>query len=217
MIYTLIVLVLPFSLLAQPGTLDKSFGDNGIVIEKKYPGSIVHIALQKDGKFIAGGVGSFVNGFLLIRYTGDGIIDSSFGKNGSCYYCFSKRRRLLFSSKSVKPITRLWQQGTVNDNGYIHVGLARYNIDGMLDRSFGKKGLVDFSVAPRYSAYIQDMAIQADGRIVVTGYSWSNGDYVPIILRFNSDGNIDEDFGNKGEVLSVFNFPSAFSPGFSLQ
>ena len=72
---TIIIFFFIYSSSGQPGVLDKSFGNNGIVIEKNYPGYSVRIALQKDGNFIAAGNGSNISGFLLIRYSQDGNID----------------------------------------------------------------------------------------------------------------------------------------------
>src|SRR5579885_3245870 len=64
---------------AQPGTLDPSFGNEGIVIGEGYTGLCYASALQSDGKIIAGGDGG---GFLLVRYNTDGSPDSSFGNAG---------------------------------------------------------------------------------------------------------------------------------------
>src|ERR1035437_8953825 len=71
---------------AQPGTLDATFGTNGKVTTAigSADAEIGSIALQSDGKIVAGGSNN--NGanynFALARYKTMGIIDSTFGTNG---------------------------------------------------------------------------------------------------------------------------------------
>jgi len=69
------------------GSLDKSFGDNGLTIYKlKTNAFLKSVVLQKDGKIITAGEAYDVTGttvhFLLERYNNDGTIDSTFGVNG---------------------------------------------------------------------------------------------------------------------------------------
>src|SRR5579885_2384366 len=75
---------------AQTGELDKSFGDQGIVIGNGYTGSSRDILIQKDNKIIAGGEGGYndLGGFLLVRYNNDGTIDNSFGDAGKVVTTF---------------------------------------------------------------------------------------------------------------------------------
>src|SRR4051812_16980944 len=67
------------------GAIDSSFGTNGIVETNISPSwdAVYSIALQSDGRIIAGGaVDDSDRNFVLVRYYGNGEIDSSFGKNG---------------------------------------------------------------------------------------------------------------------------------------
>jgi uncharacterized delta-60 repeat protein len=63
------------------GTIDTSFGTNGIVINNDDNSRSCTLVRQIDGKIIMGGCydGLF---FLTIRYNNDGTKDSSFGTNG---------------------------------------------------------------------------------------------------------------------------------------
>lgn len=63
------------------GTIDTSFGTNGIVINNDDNSRNCTLARQIDGKIIMGGCydGIF---FLTIRYNNDGTKDTSFGTNG---------------------------------------------------------------------------------------------------------------------------------------
>jgi len=73
----------------------------------------------------------------------------------------------------------------VNDYDIV---LARYNIDGSLDTSFGAGGKVIMNVEGS-DDYASSVAIQPDGKIVLFGSS---------LIRFNADGSPDTSFGVNG-------------------
>src|SRR6478735_3116813 len=75
-----------YNLYAQPGSLDKSFGQNGKTLSP-FSFNCNTLALQADGKILAGGSGGAIkNGdgisYLLTRYNSDGTMDYNFGDNG---------------------------------------------------------------------------------------------------------------------------------------
>ena len=90
--------------------------------------------------------------------------------------------------------------------------LARYNADGSLDAGFGSAGLVttDLIVGGIVEEVARAVAIQADGRIVVAGYTGSfgrpgrpTGDRFDFALaRYNANGSLDTRFGTAGKVTS---------------
>ena len=80
--------------------------------------------------------------------------------------------------------------------------LARLNVDGSLDTSFGKGGKVttDFNSGDDIA---RSVVIQSDGKIVVAGYSdlhKNNGDYDFAVARYNTNGTLDSTFGTGGKV-----------------
>jgi len=78
--------------------------------------------------------------------------------------------------------------------------VVRYNVDGSLDTSFDGDGkvLIDGGGDDRGNA----VALQADGKIVVAGMSYSNGATDFVLLRLNADGSPDVGFGTDGIVLT---------------
>jgi uncharacterized delta-60 repeat protein len=74
---------------------------------------------------------------------------------------------------------------------------------GSLDSTFSSDGKL---VVPVGSAddYGKSVAIQADGKILVAGYSATGAGYDFSLLRFNSDGTTDNSFGSSGVVLTDF-------------
>jgi uncharacterized delta-60 repeat protein len=84
--------------------------------------------------------------------------------------------------------------------------LARYDVNGNLDPSFGSGGKVttDFSNS---DDVVSAMAIQSDGKIVVAGAMILNGtaefeDFA--LARYNTDGSLDTSFGSGGKVTTDF-------------
>ena len=78
--------------------------------------------------------------------------------------------------------------------------------DGDLDVTFGKGGIVttDFSGNDDVAAAV---ALQSDGKIVVVGAtrlppSWLASDFA--LVRYNSDGSLDTDFGTAGKTVTDF-------------
>lgn len=77
-----------------------------------------------------------------------------------------------------------------NLSNLFNFALARYLPNGSLDNTFGNNGLVitDFGG----NEFSGDIAIQADGRIVVAGRNK--------LVRYNTNGSLDTSFGINGEV-----------------
>src|SRR5262245_56071983 len=75
------------------------------------------------------------------------------------------------------------------------IAIARYNKDGSLDNSFGGDGKVITSI----SGYdgVRALAIQADGKIVVTGHTGGRA-WDILVARYNSDGSLDPSFDGDG-------------------
>ncbi len=80
------------------------------------------------------------------------------------------------------------------------IALARYNVDGSLDLTFGSAGRVvtDFGGDDTGFAVV----VQSDGRIVVGGASASAGDMDFALVRYSSNGALDPSFGSGGRVLT---------------
>ncbi len=76
--------------------------------------------------------------------------------------------------------------------------LARYLSNGSLDPNFGSGGLVVTHIpGPSGSDTAYDVALQADGRIVVAGLK-SEAQFEMIAIRYQSDGSLDPSFGVNG-------------------
>lgn len=80
--------------------------------------------------------------------------------------------------------------------------VARYNVDGSLDATFGGDGVVFTPIGPgasRDEAFA--VALQPDGRIVVAGDAEEGSTTQAALARFNADGTLDSSFGGDGTVV----------------
>lgn len=171
------------------GTLDPSFGNDGIVRTNFSPGDDVawDVAIQPDGKIVAVGAAGFgQRGFQLARYRRNGALDPTFGHGGTVVteYHGANARSVV-----VQPNGRIVVAG-YNMRG---LALARYRPDGRLDRSFSRNG----RAARVWGIFALAVALQPDGRIVVAG------DYDIFrfgLARFRRNGRLDRTFGGDGVV-----------------
>ncbi len=81
--------------------------------------------------------------------------------------------------------------GVSNEN----FGLVRFRPDGTKDTAFGRNGKVQTDLGGGQDEAF-DVALQADGRIIVVG--WNADDMV--VVRYQSDGRLDRTFGSRGVV-----------------
>lgn len=204
------------------GSLDSSFGFNGLVItdfndESETTSEIASIALQSDGKIVAGGIfndGSN-NVFALARYNSDGSLDTAFGMNGLVITDFNDE----FPGGSLSDIRSIAIQkdgkivagGGFNDGSNNVLALARYNADGSLDKAFGMNGLMITAISDIFAngtnAMIDAIALQKDGKIVATGlfvFTGSTNDDTLGVARYLTNGQLDQSFGTQGLVSTEF-------------
>ncbi len=165
------------------------------------------IAVQPDGKIvITGGFGT-IGGITrnhIARLNADGTLDTGFDPNPNNYVY----------GAAVQPDGKvlLWGKFTaLQPNGAATAtsrsSLARVNADGTLDPDFSP--LVP--VTPVFNQYLNTVAVQADGKILVGGVfaaARSTGAATPIarscLVRFDAAGVVDESFDpNTGEVTNI--------------
>jgi uncharacterized delta-60 repeat protein len=193
-----------------PGTLDSSFGSNGLVSTNLQPGTdtAVTSARQADGRLVvAASTG-------IVRYNANGSIDTTFGDAGRIPVPFAMVvHRILAVTVGGQPKLLLGGSTDECDNCTGSMAVARLNADGSVDTSFGTSGKATANINwgatcsdPVPTAVGRDMAVQSDGKIVVAGYAFNPGfsgcngsleDFAAV--RFNADGkSLDSTFGNAG-------------------
>lgn len=96
------------------------------------------------------------------------------------------------------------------------VYLSVYAQDGSLDNTFGIGGKVttDFGSSTDEG---KSVAIQSDGKIVVAGNSWNGSGDDFSLVRYNSDGSLDNTFGSGGKVTTDFGGALDFGTSIAIQ
>ena len=87
---------------------------------------------------------------------------------------------------------------------YLVVSFIAFSQDGTLDNSFDSDGKVTYAIADSICAAV-DVEVQLDGKIVVGGYQYGQ-DWLMnfVLLRYNSDGSLDNTFGVNGKLITKF-------------
>ena len=220
------------------GSLDATFGAGGWMTTD-FPGSREQanaLALQPDGKLVAGGVAN--NDFALARYNPNGSLDATFDGDGRVTTDFLGDEDVVYEVR-MQPDGKIVAAGTGSmaipsqDIGDHEFALARYNADGSLDTDADADPAVHFDVdgwtrtdfsSPPGGPFQEDrafaMALQPDGKIVAAGVGGTNmfGPGVHLALaRYDPDGSLDASFGQDGKVLTDLYGGRSGAMGIALQ
>jgi len=183
------------------GTLDASFGTNGIAVTTLLNRSWANaIAVQPDGKIVVagatGGTGSETD-LCIVRYTSAGVPDPSFDTDGIIILNINPNEEAY--DLAIQPDGKILVSGTTNPGPGFDFLLLRRNSDGSPDTSFGTTGMVGRDLGGNYE-YGESMCLQSDGKIVITGSTYVTERLVAL-LRFNTDGSPDLTFSWFGATI----------------
>ena len=192
-------------------SLDASFGSGGkvttpvpldITLDFNNP-RIDKVALTPDGKIVVGGVVSrdetgngngYPEDLVLSRYLPNGKIDNSFGKNGiliittnqldndSPLYRFDRPNSIVTQPDGKILLALFTSREKVNDLFRI----ARLNIDGSFDKSFGESGS---GIVTLGQGTANNVALLPNNEILVGG-TIGSGPPVPALVRFSPSGRV---------------------------
>ncbi len=190
------------------GSFDTSFGTNNGYTRTSFNNSLPNpkMALLADGKIIL--TSARFRPFRTVRYTADGLIDTSFGTNGQ------------LDNMGGNAILQQPDDGKIiivqNSLFDFPSWMWRFNYDGTLDSTFGSNGFRlllwndnhDWmELEPDF-----DVALDANGKIVIGGSVLfkttqdHNETNIPTrdfgLLRLNRDGSDDLYFGFRGRVTT---------------
>lgn len=174
------------------GTLDVAFNPGG-----GYNGPLHAIAIQSNGKIIAGGYYTSYGGIgisNISRLNINGDIDNTFnlqikGFNNSVFSIATQSNgKILVGGRFT------------SFNGNTVYNLTRLNTDGSIDSTF--------NIGTGFNSDVKTIAIQSDGKIIVGGgFTSFNETINNYIVRLNSDGTLDNQFiigaGFNSEVNSI--------------
>jgi len=201
------------------GSLDTTFGSGGKVVTAFSGSDIIEgLAIQPDGRIIA--VGSTVitfnqsNDLAVLRYNANGSLDTSFGSGGivtmdffahydgaNCVVIQPDGQILVAGATDSNPTT-------LSSNQNYDFLLLRFNANGSLDTSFGSGGKVITDFSGKNDG-ARDMALQADGRILLGGSAHDGSFRSFALARYNANGSLDTAFGSNGKQFAIFDPPTS--------
>jgi uncharacterized delta-60 repeat protein len=185
------------------GSIDETFATGGIAtipIGSDYArGTFVRdIELVDDGRILVTGNAGRHAG--IVRLNGDGSLDQSFSSDGRAYiphtYGFDaavdrKRRILVAGTRDNRPRGSAGQPAE-------GMSITRLRPKGAIDRSFAGEGVVTPVHGPPGLTEATALALQADRKVVVAGYS--RGDFA--VARITRKGRLDGSFSDNGRVIT---------------
>jgi uncharacterized delta-60 repeat protein len=182
------------------GTVDTRFGAGGKAV-LGLPGADNgnSVAVDDRGRVLVGGY-SAIGGyrFAVARFDENGNPDGTFGSGGFATIPFGSSNVVGYAI-ATQPGGKVLIAGIA---GSTDMAVARLDVDGSLDASFGINGFSIIPIGPRDEA-ARSIAIQSDGKIVLGGYSWNGANYDMAAVRLTPNGALDTSFAGGKVVIPI--------------
>jgi uncharacterized delta-60 repeat protein/uncharacterized repeat protein (TIGR01451 family) len=188
------------------GSVDTGFGSGSIITipfgaacdNPNWWCTVAGIAIDANGKIVIGGQAN--QSFAVARYTSAGQLDPSFNGGGVVVTEFNHTHfwdevKSVFIQPDGKIVAVGNAVGTLGGYFPTLFALARYNVDGTLDNSFGSNGRV--LTDPGQWAFVGSAVWQLDGKIVAVGYGFNSAK----LARYYPNGSLDLTFGDNGVAV----------------
>ncbi len=198
--------------LNENGTLDASFGVNGVVVQKIGPDMnnfedfSYALTLQDDGMILVAGSSRNIDLQyvpVVVRFTENGVLDTTFGTEG-------------VASIPVIEVENDFDCLVVQDDGKIVASghyanellsfallVVRFLPDGTLDDTFGDNGIINYPYQADAEGF--GITLTTDEKILITGFTASASyNYSMMLIKFDQQGNPDPGFGDGGLVIADY-------------
>jgi uncharacterized delta-60 repeat protein len=196
------------------GTLDATFSGDGKVRfgfgagRQDYATDLV---IQSNGKIVVAGDTGDANdnnyNFAIARLNPNGSLDATFSADGRQTANFGSEEYVY--GVALQADGKIVLAGEKNTPTVDSSALARFTTDGSLDATFSGTGKKVFSIVPGANSRASDLSVQADGKIVVMGFT--EGDIS--LTRLNGGGSFDTSLSGDGKLTLDF---GAYELGTSL-
>lgn len=202
------------------GTQDMTFGNSSGVAE--YSANDLYtdrgceaLAVQSDGSILAAGSVTFPppahttgKDFVVVRFSANGVRDTSFGSSGRAAADFSARSDIL-NGMVLTSTGRIVTMGRSSPtSGNTEMAMACFTSTGALDTTFSGDGKTTLAMGTN-TPNGEDLAVLADGKILVAGSNSPNpvatsSDFM--LVKYNADGTLDTTFGAAGTGVVTDDF-----------
>lgn len=185
-------------------------GYRGILVSCNFIGDIMQINYRKHAVTIIVFIFTAITIIPVQAAELPGSLDKSFGAIGKVTtdavltdpYSTDYPLGGMYSSVATQSDRKVVVFGVQNE-------LLRFNVDGHPDSGFGVNGVVDTGTFGAAYGGGADIAIQADGKIVIAGRDGGGSTFR--LERYNSDGTPDTTFGVNGVVQTSINIHNSGS------
>jgi uncharacterized delta-60 repeat protein len=203
------------------GSLDTSFNGSGEVTSNfGNSDNAISVALQTNGKILVGGYYTnqqYNSHFEIARYNANGSIDSSFNGTGVAGTNFGSTEE-IFASLAVQSNGKIIAGGYIyTTNGFDDLALARFNVSGGIDSSFGLYGQVLDSIGNGNYNFLNCLTLESNGQILSGGYTQTSNSILFTLSRFNTNGSLDNSFGTSGNVQGFYPGNAIYYDGMMVQ
>lgn len=192
--------------------LDTTFGTGGATsISLGGENAVLNdMKIQPNGKIVSVGYWEDAGSanrkdFIVIRLNADGTLDTTFNGTGKVTVAFGTNEDIA-NAVAIQNDGKILVAGHSFTGSYRDVAIARINVDGTLDNTFGTNGKVTTDIAGNNDA-ATCIAINGDGKFAVGSYTYGAGSSSIFadfgIAKYNTNGSLDTSFSSDGKHVAV--------------
>lgn len=185
----------------SPGSLDLSYGTQGKI---KYNTGLQELAIyqsaiKNNGSIVLTGKAKLAGGpnenIVVAALKPDGTPDNTFNGTGYRIVDFQMTEN-VGKSLALQPDGKILIAGWVHNGANFDICLIRLNSDGSFDNGFGTSGKIVLNLGSTEFGMAIDYL--SDGKILVTARRYNGVNSDVALLRFLSNGVLDNSFGVNG-------------------
>lgn len=197
--------------LDENGFENEDFGEGGWAVTEQEQNGYVFEGIDIDSKGRCVVVGYYQDEIVVRRYSAKGNPDMTFGVDGVAFieldsdpstHSYAYDVKILDDGKIILCGDK---RAAGEDGMFIWSYMMRLNSNGSIDETFGENGVV-YLWTGEYAEFALSIDVQPNGKYIVGGHDelWSDTPELPryesFVTRVNTDGTIDETFGENGYV-----------------
>lgn len=182
------------------GSRDVTFGWNGIVMTDFFGqrDQALGVVLLPDGKIVAGGYAtraSTGSDLALARYNSNGSLDKTFGVGGLSIADYWGKTDAMYKL-AMQPDGKLVGSGVATrPDGTTDFAVARFNVDGAPDATFGWGGRVATDFFGQSDLGLS-LLLLPDGKLIAGGLAFNpaTNSQDLALAKYNANGSVDTSF-----------------------
>jgi uncharacterized delta-60 repeat protein len=202
------------------GTMDTTFGNNGVLLQNGFYGSLI---IQDDSKLVL----ISQDDSLVInkkRYSSEGLIDNSYNNQSLPYTPLTGYTTNFIKARGKNNNVYIYGISNPSSSFASLITLIKINQNGEFENSFGTNGVVNESFYSNNNDYKVDnninfpeLLLDGDDNIFIAcnvSQTITPVNYNHFIKKFTSNGAVDQSFGVNGIVEVDLNYSEQIRAAF---